>query len=68
MKKTIEIDYEEGEIVYLITDVEQLPRQIAGYDLRRNRLRYWLAQAEELTLHSGYEIRNTEDTVLKTKH
>lgn len=64
--KTIEIEHEEGEIVYLVTDKDQLPRVVVGYDLRRNRLRYYLNQAEEQTCHNGFEISKDRNVELAT--
>jgi hypothetical protein len=50
----IENQYNLGDIVYLITDVTNLPRMVIEIRLTKNGTTYALAQGEETTVH--YEI------------
>ncbi len=59
-----EVDFEEGQIVYLKTDKEQLPRLVIGYELRSDRVRYDLISGTFISTHSAIEISDTKDFTL----
>lgn len=43
-------------IVYLITDVEQKPRMVTGYTVRKDGMLYILASGSSESDHSDFEI------------
>ena len=60
----MEIEYSMADIVYLITDNEQLPRIVVGINVRPGAVTYILNQATEVSEHYGFEI-TAEFDVLK---
>lgn len=64
MIKKIEFKLDEGEIVYLKADPEQLPRVIIGYLIRENIVLYELSSAEGVTYHVYAEISKQSDSSL----
>lgn len=62
----IDNTYDFGQIVYLKTDVEQLPRQI--YEIRMYKggeIMYGVRQGENSTSHFGYELNDQVDESVK---
>lgn len=65
----IDNKYQFGQIVYLCTDVEQLPRQI--FEIRvysAGDIMYGLKQSEAISYHNEFELRDTIDESIKITH
>jgi hypothetical protein len=60
---TYKLEYQIGDIVYLITDDEQLPRMVTGAVIRPNgSIVYYLSiGATTETLHYSIEIASDRD-------
>ena len=56
-----------GEIVYLITDIEQNERMVTGIQVRPIGLIYLLQHLVTETFHYEIEITNEIDTLKKVK-
>lgn len=65
MKKWVEIDFEVGEFVYLITDPDQHKRVVCGIILRPTGLLYEVCHSVQTTIHYGFELSKEKD--YKTK-
>lgn len=60
----VENEYDFGDIVYLKTDNEQLPRMITSIEVFKNgELLYKLACGTVTTPHYEYEISSQKDVV-----
>lgn len=55
-----------GDIVYLKTDKEQLPRMVVRFAVSQNDVLYILAQGTTETTHYYSEISETKDVILST--
>lgn len=66
--KTLQIKYKEGDVVYLKTDVEQLPRMVITITWSSNceYIMYTLMQGATMSIHYGYEIESEVNITLKT--
>ena len=58
--KIITPNHAIGEIVYLITDVEQLPYMCIGYNIRSNKLLYTLVNGTTEQDFEEIEITKTK--------
>jgi hypothetical protein len=58
--------YKLGQTVYLITDVEQLPRMVTGITLRPNTILYSLSLSVNETTHYEMEISSERDILKAT--
>lgn len=67
MKKTIEIQYDIGDVVYLKTDTEQYERIVVGITIRPIGIVYQLAYEDDESSHYEIEMSDTKD-VLKTMY
>ena len=56
VKKWIEMDFEIGQIVYLKTDAEQLPRCVYGVIVRKTGILYELSCGANVSAHYDFEI------------
>lgn len=57
MKVTFKVDYELGDIVYLVNDPEDLPRFVVGYIYTiDNAVKYVLSSIDADSYHYGFEI------------
>lgn len=61
-----DVEHDCGEMVYLKSDPDQIPRVVVGYELRDNRIRYILRQETTECVHQDIEISKKEDVILKT--
>lgn len=64
MKKTINIDFCEGDIVVLKTDPDTT-RVVSGYLVRQKNVTYGLARGDEESWHQASEILKTKVFVVK---
>jgi len=64
----IETKYDLKEIVYLITDTEQLPRIVTGITLRDKSILYTLASGSFESSHYDFEICTEKDIVMVTSN
>ena len=61
---TIQVNHRIGDIVYLRTDKEQLPRLVTRLNVSDTDVRYELAQGLTSTWHFAIEISTERDTLL----
>jgi len=54
--KTIKLDFEIGDIVFLITDEDQVKRMVTGIFLTQNEVIYYLSKGTDETKHYGFEM------------
>jgi len=66
MKKWIELDFEVGQIVYLITDSSQQKRIVTGILMRPNGVTYELTCGTLTSWNYSFEISVSQDIVVKT--
>jgi len=59
------IKYKIGEIVFLKTDVEQLPRMVTGILLRATNYIYYLSNSTIETTHYEFEITMEINEIIK---
>jgi hypothetical protein len=65
----IDNKYQFGQIVYLCTDVEQLPRQVCEIRVYgAGDIIYSIKQAENTSYHNEFELRDTIDESIKIVH
>jgi hypothetical protein len=62
----IDNKFDIGQIVYLRTDVDQVPRIVVKFEVTSSTVLYILASGEKETTHYDIEISETKDVVLKT--
>lgn len=66
---TIDNKFAMGEIVYLRTDTEQLPRIVTGIQVCADGgMLYKLSQGESVDWHYEVELARDQDILLKTSH
>jgi len=65
MKINNNIVFDIGDIVFLKTDSEQLPRIITGILMRPNNLLYYLSNGTNETQHYEIEISKEENETIK---
>lgn len=58
--------FDFGQIVYLKTDKEQLPRMVVRFTISKESILYILAQGTGETTHYDIEISEEINVVLKT--
>jgi hypothetical protein len=58
------VDYALGDIVYIKTDLEQLPRMVIAYEYSINGLLYKLACEIDLSIHYGIELTPDKNPLL----
>lgn len=62
----VESNYEIGEVVYLKTDKEQLPRIVTGFLVRKQITVYYLVHSDsQESPHYEYEFTREENTLIK---
>jgi hypothetical protein len=61
-KREITIKYDFGDIVYLKTDIEQLPRMITGFILRQKSISYYCSCGTIESAHYDYELTSERIT------
>jgi hypothetical protein len=61
----METKFQIGQIVYLKTDTEQLPRIVTGILFRSKHCIYYLSQAINETRHYDYEISVEVNEIIK---
>lgn len=54
-----------GDFVYLVTDIDQLPRIVTGYYIRLDSITYGLSFGSGESFHYDFEISSNKD-ILKT--
>lgn len=64
----IDFKYPFGDIVYLKTDIEQLPRQILQVSATSNGVMYQLTQETFVSWHYEFEIQAEKDIILSTSN
>lgn len=62
----IRTKYDFGQIVYLTTDSEQLPRLVVGIDLTPGQIIYAVQNGTVCSKHYDFELSTTKDVVMKT--
>ena len=69
MKKiTLNVEFEYGDIVFLKTDMEQLPRMVTCYIIRDGYIIYELTQGASSSTHFGVEITREVDVFTKINY
>jgi len=63
-KVSLESKYKLGEIVFLITDVEQKPRMVTGIIFRPSGVLYELACGDAETAHFEMELATDKNFLL----
>ena len=58
--------HDYGDVVYLRTDIDQLPRLITGVLMRPNYVQYELSQETVASWHQEIEISTERDVVMAT--
>lgn len=58
--------YSFGDIVYLVTDKDQLKRVVTGIILKPDGMMYEVCQAIDTQNHYECELSDTEDIIMKT--
>jgi len=58
--------FDFGQIVYLKTDKEQLPRMVTRFSISQTAILYVLAQGTIETTHYDVEISEEVNVILKT--
>jgi len=66
MKIEIEVAHKIGDIVFLITDPEQMERMVLGYTLRKTNVFYELVQGVNNSVHYEDEIASEKDILKLT--
>lgn len=66
MKKWIELEFEVGNVTYLITDKDQSKRIVTGILMRPNGITYELTCGVSTSWHYSFEISSTADVLTKT--
>lgn len=61
---TIKSEYEYGDIVYLRTDVEQLPRIVIGINARQAGVRVVITCGTQDSEHYPFELSKTRDILM----
>lgn len=56
MSRVIDNKYEIGDIVYLVTDIEQVPRMVYCFVVYQNEIIYKLCAGIAMSEHYGFEI------------
>lgn len=64
----IDNKFNHGQIVYLKTDKDQIPRMITRFSVKPNEIMYCLANAVNETWHLDFEISETVDVLLQTSN
>lgn len=65
MKLCVEAEYSMGEIVYLKTDPDQLPRIVYSYEIYPNqRVLYGLIHDTRTSVHYDFEISREKTVTL----
>ena len=54
-------DFTIGDIVYLVTDIDQHQRMVTGIDIRPGTTLYWLACGDSESTHYAIEISAERD-------
>lgn len=67
MPTRVNNEFEIEDIVYLRTDVDQLPRIIVSFEVFKNgEILYKLNQRTISSYHYGFELSRTKDVLLTT--
>lgn len=61
---TIDNKYNFGQIVYLNTDVEQKPRMVTGFVIRKDGFLYYISSGETETSHYEYEMSSDKNILM----
>lgn len=64
----IKTKFNIGDIVYLKTDLEQLPRIIYGIKITMTNVCYIVAQGINTSEHYDIELQKQEDLIIKFKY
>lgn len=64
----IDEKFEMGELVYLKTDPDQLPRLVTGYTIRPNSIIYYISSGEMETSHYDIEITVEQSFMIKSSY
>lgn len=60
------IEYKIGDVIYLATDPDQLPRVVKGVLLNQSGVQYELGSGELNSWHWNFEITKKQNVLLKT--
>jgi len=63
----IEISYNIGEKVYLVTDTEQHIRLVTGIVIRRTSIMYEVSKGENCSTHYDFEISKEPNLIMKSE-
>lgn len=63
MSKSYKFKYDLGDIVYLITDLDQLERMVTGIKIRPNGVIYSITHSTLETEHYELELTSTIDMI-----
>jgi len=61
-------EFNLGDIVYLITDTEQLPRMVTGILFTADHIEYYLTSGTDETKHLAIEINSDRDILITTNN
>lgn len=62
----IENKFNFGDIVYLKTDKEQLPRMVTRFSVKQSEIQYCVSQGTLETWHLDFELSETTNILLTT--
>ena len=62
----IENKFEIGQTVYLVTDSDQLPRLVYGFEITQGSIIYMLCIGTITSNHFDFEISEQENIISKT--
>lgn len=61
----LEVAHSIGDVVYLKTDLDQLPRLVAGYEVYETDMLYMLIHgSQSVSTHHAYEISAERNSLL----
>lgn len=61
----VKSEYKIGDIVFLITDVDQFARIITGILIRPDGIRYYISNATQETIHFELELSKEINEIIK---
>lgn len=68
-KKTLLLQFNIGQTVYVKTDIDQLPRIVYGIEVYGNDLvAYKTSRDREVSTHYGFELTEESDIMIKTNN
>ncbi len=63
---TTMVKWDKGDILYLVTDKEQLPRMVYGYEIAGNDVMYKVCSGTLISTHYDFELSVEKNVSLAT--